>query len=785
MARTFRFSFVLVVILTTNVNSAFAQTWESIEWEYKAEEPPVQSSILRFNDVFFLDPNNAVGLDTFGLADNKNCRIVRTSDGWKTWNTQFTLNDIPFDVFFLDAQKGWVVGSSGDILHTEDGGLSWRKLSNYPGGFISIYFIDANQGWAGGYDEAIIHTTDGGITWEKQYGFKGPLCGAIRFINALEGWACDSDCNILHTTDGGKTWNKKASGVKGSFRDMVFASKDVGWIVGWPGVILHTEDGGNTWLQQKSGTDAVLRRIHIVDENEVWVCGNEYHENETDPQKRNVKVLLHTKDRGKTWQNISDRIPAPDLDWVQFFNQDEGYAVSWWGGIYHTKDSGITWQTEREPVVPLISITRDHWDFRKVFFVNENTGWLLAEGGLIFHVSDEGKTQKLQKDATNSAVFTGISFIDEKEGWVVGLDYSSENSDVIFHTKNGGVEWEQIKTQKFWPQDVHFFNSKEGCMAAQNIFYTNDSGKTWKMVSPKELVAGPLEQVGYIGCIDLDFIDSEHGWGVYVFGKVVHTEDGGKTWDVIDRTIKPLDKVDFVNDKEGWGIGRETVWKGNGEDFARVDSFIFHTENGGKSWIAVLEIKDCLMSNLCFVNNKEGWVIGTLASATKNPIISILHTTDGGNTWNEQFRKEYTTDMMLTDICYDGADSLYAVGYNNCILRYTDPSLRKGQAVDPSDKVVTTWGKIKNQLFQNYPNPFNPDTWIPYQLAEDSEATISIYDSEGQLVRTLELGRMKLGKNQAYWDGKDEKGQTVASGIYFYVLKAGEFSGIKKMTLVR
>jgi len=107
--------------------------------------------------------------------------------------------------------------------------------------------------------------------------------------------------------------------------------------------------------------------------------------------------------------------------------------------------------------------------------------------------------------------------------------------------------------------------------------------------------------------------------------------------------------------------------------------------------------------------------------------------------------------------------------------------------VEPKDKNLTTWGSVKHtELYQNYPNPFNPETWIPYQLAEDSEATINIYDAEGKLVRTLKLGHVKEEKNQAYWDGKDEKGQTVASGVYFYVLKsANEFTDIKKMVLLK
>lgn len=93
-------------------------------------------------------------------------------------------------------------------------------------------------------------------------------------------------------------------------------------------------------------------------------------------------------------------------------------------------------------------------------------------------------------------------------------------------------------------------------------------------------------------------------------------------------------------------------------------------------------------------------------------------------------------------------------------------------------------------LWQNYPNPFNPDTWIPYQLKEDARVEIEIYAATGQLVRILNLGYRPVGfytdrEKAAYWDGKNEAGEPVASGIYFYSIKAGNFSATRKMVIVR
>ena len=91
-------------------------------------------------------------------------------------------------------------------------------------------------------------------------------------------------------------------------------------------------------------------------------------------------------------------------------------------------------------------------------------------------------------------------------------------------------------------------------------------------------------------------------------------------------------------------------------------------------------------------------------------------------------------------------------------------------------------------LAPNFPNPFNPETWIPYQLAADADVTLTIHASDGQLVRRLALGGQVAGtyysrSRAAYWDGKNDFGETVASGVYFYTLTAGDLSATRKMLI--
>ncbi len=97
---------------------------------------------------------------------------------------------------------------------------------------------------------------------------------------------------------------------------------------------------------------------------------------------------------------------------------------------------------------------------------------------------------------------------------------------------------------------------------------------------------------------------------------------------------------------------------------------------------------------------------------------------------------------------------------------------------------------MQNHLLQNYPNPFNPETWIPYQLSEDSSVSVSIYDTTGKLIRSLSLGFQSAGfynsrGRAAYWDGRNALGERVASGIYFYQLATPSFQQTRRLVIVK
>ena len=119
-----------------------------------------------------------------------------------------------------------------------------------------------------------------------------------------------------------------------------------------------------------------------------------------------------------------------------------------------------------------------------------------------------------------------------------------------------------------------------------------------------------------------------------------------------------------------------------------------------------------------------------------------------------------------------------------------DNSLAFKQGIEILENLLASLIPEETALLRNYPNPFNPETWIPYQLSDSAEVTLTIYDTNGQLVRHLVLGHQAAGMYRsrtraAYWDGRNQLGESVASGLYFYTLTVRPETGANDFTTAR
>ncbi|MCL5128934.1 YCF48-related protein [Algibacter sp. L4_22] len=291
--------------------------------------------------------------------------LISLSVQSQNWETVTSLSGIDADethrnLFFLNANTGWIARNDGAILKTIDGGTTWSVQATNTR-VADIFFISETKGWAAG-DLNVYYTTNGGDTWTKVQA--GSTIGSesiysVYFISETHGWA--SGLNYIYrTTDGGLTWLKVLpSGF--SFNDIYFTSETVGYAVGSGNKILKTIDAGVTWVEQNAGTLYTTHNaIHFTDANTAFVCGK-------------YGIIKKSIDAGATWTSIiSQDYGSPSLNDIFFIDANNGWVVGNERTIKHTSDGGLTWTDEN-------TLQSDQYkSFRSVFFTGATTGFALA-----------------------------------------------------------------------------------------------------------------------------------------------------------------------------------------------------------------------------------------------------------------------------------------------------------------------------------------------------------------------------------------------------------------------
>jgi photosystem II stability/assembly factor-like uncharacterized protein len=292
----------------------------------------VSSWLLQDNDVrhdlrgvMFVDEQHGWAVGIIEPSPDSAGYIITTTDGGQNWDWSLASAKLG-DVFFVDANTGWVVGSGGCILHTANGGANWSmQVSGDSRDLWGVTFIDPDIGWAVGRDGVILHTTNGGAAWAPQLSNTDKDLSAVAFVNPRHGWTVGNAGTILHTTNGGAIWTPQSPQHSSNLRDVFFSDTATGWAVGSGGTILHTTDGGNTWSVLATDTDKQLDGLTFSSTGHGWVVGEQ-------------GTILHTVD-GITWSPQVSGTYKWLFD-VSFIDDNVGWAVGEEGIIIHTVSGG-------------------------------------------------------------------------------------------------------------------------------------------------------------------------------------------------------------------------------------------------------------------------------------------------------------------------------------------------------------------------------------------------------------------------------------------------------------
>lgn len=687
-----------------------------------------------------------------------------------SWNWQ---NPLPQgnhlnDIQAVTAQVGFAAGNQGAFLRTNSGGVNWGLLS-FPSliDIGAIQFLSENQGWIVGSKDSLVHlfrTSDGGGSWEEQIQAQGKRISAF-FLNENDGWVA-VDSSLYQTRNGGSTWEFKSS--LGLISQIYFLGAATGWAVGGSNVY-RTTDGGNSWQSTKVEVlwRIFLYKVKFVNSNVGWLLGSVTGPNHLSGH------LLKTTDGGLTWEQqlqVGGGFDYRTFTDIEFQNEMLGWAVAT-RSVFRTLDGGDNWEE--------ITNTNYPANLTQITTVDDLTLWGGGYYGALFNSSDGGANWTERSSGTIENL-EDMRFLDENVGFVSG-------AKTLLKTTDGGQSWGEISIDfNQYSTPAIWFN--DSLLGVISCIYTGGLGGIYKTVDGGRTWTNRIDKIYRI--FDFYFLNGSTGWAVGAGGVVYQTEDGGDDWIQLSGPNNDFEfySVHFASPDTGWGGGYIGLQK---------------TTDAGHNWSQVDLPLSTVITDIFFVSKQLGWIVG-------NQPNTILRTTDGGETWEIQ-SKLFHTGFVWRGIHFQDQDHGWVVG--NELLKTsnggnlwervslpTDHRLRQVQFANNNGWIIGDGGTIlhtlsdrvvsvKNRdvritpdrfvLHQNYPNPFNPSTQIRYGLPVTAQVSLRIFNTLGQRVRDLMHEKQQTaGIYTVEWDGKDELGRSVSSGVYFYRLDAKAFSAL-------
>ena len=288
-----------------------------------------------------------------------------------------------FATCFPTDREGWMVGELGRIIKTSDGGKTWvRQDAGTKRPFLAMSCLDAKTAWIAGKEGIVYATTDGGDSWKQLETGSQRHVFAIEFPNAQRGHAVGDFGTMVHTEDGGKTWTTMRvpesvalpesaldTGVEPgdvNLYGMSFGDPDHVWAVGEFGIVIASADGGRTWQQQHTPIESTLFGVRFLDANRGFAVGID-------------SVILSTTDGGATWKTVQPPVTQRSYYDIAIRGQN-GWIVGDAGTVLKTTDGGTTWRVEPLPIQ-----LAANW-IRTVSVSPGGAGLAVGSEGLVFRI---------------------------------------------------------------------------------------------------------------------------------------------------------------------------------------------------------------------------------------------------------------------------------------------------------------------------------------------------------------------------------------------------------------
>ena len=390
--------------------------------------------------------------------------------------------------------------------------------------------------------------------------------------------------------------------------------------------------------------------------------------------------------------------------------------------------------------------------------VSELTAWAVGKNGTVLRTINGGNLWNDVWDQPDNLNIYTVEGLNENVALIAGETgdwQAGTNITYIYRTSDGGNSWMKVFEQPHgWMNNITMFNQSEGVAIGDpvnnvwTILKTSDGGNTWEQIAN----APSAEEGEWGNTYSVLWLNDSTGWFGSNKSKALHTIDGGKTWSSVD-IPSYTSKMTLAINQTGIGL-------------ASSAEALLRTTDNGNSWQEISP-PDSGKINYLLAHKNIFWLL------SDNTIYKSL---DLGLSWNLETSAEANLFHLSL---FPKEDELFgwAVGENGSILHYTERKITDIKTAVISPKKFILW--------QNYPNPFNPTTTIRYELPIRGQVVLKIYNIIGQKVKTLVDKVQTSGKKLIVWDGRDDFGNIVSSGVYIYKIQAGTEFKAKKMVFLK
>ncbi len=612
------------------------------------------------------------------------------------------------------------------------------ELDPFGGGVIyDVQFApgQVDTGWAITTDR-IYGTYDGGQNWTVQYQSSSGLdLWSVFPLNSHIVCVVGDNGKILFTNNSGQLWQQQTSPAISFHFGVFFRNENLGWIAGDMGNIMKTTNGGVNWQIKSTPTSNRLYDIFFVDDQNGWAVG------------RNG-TIIRTSNGGESWQ-LQTSGTTSRLYGVYFLNPDTGFVVGWDGQVRRTVNGGTNWSA--------VSVPINNY-FYDIDFIDSQNGIIVGWSGSCLKTTNGGSSWTVDSNLLQSDAYA-VDFVDSQNIWAAGDGLFAKNQGFgttwqsqiqhlpqaslnnVIATKIGSVLPDQ-----FYIICAHYDDMPSGPLAPGAD--DNASGTVTVLEAARVLARYNLQH----SLRFVLFAGEEQG----LVGSAHYAAQASASGDQILGVIN-LDMIGY----DGNNDGRMEIHAGNMLNSQEIGNLV---RNNNVNWGLSLITEYITSGSTGASDHASFWNYGypaILLIEDFQDFTPYYHTVnDVLSTLRPSYFEKIAKLAIGSIAMLAGIDSV-ATGINEDQLPY------------------------EYILYEPYPNPFNPSLTIEYLLPQPSAVTITVYDLLGRQIKEFHNSGQTAGRHKIIWNGENQDGERVASGIYLLKVSSAKWTEMRKVVLMR